>query len=118
MPMTPTLKGLQVLILQGLEAMISMRGYDREARLDMVLELDYDYNNSAMSIWRRRTMLFMDALELDMFDREEIVQDLLPEHVEREIRKANTSFSSSPPGAERYMEIFTGLWGCGAFGGD
>jgi poly(ADP-ribose) glycohydrolase len=63
-------------------------------------------------------MLFMDALELDMFDRAEVVPDLLPGNVEREIRKSYTAFSSGSSKGEQYTEIFTGLWGCRTFGGD
>jgi poly(ADP-ribose) glycohydrolase len=114
----PTLEDTQVLIVRGAEAMISLKGYGREARLDKVLEPNYNRENTAMSIFSRRTMLFMDALELDMFDREELVPDLLPKHVEREMRKAITALSTNPSGEARYTEIFTGLWGCGAFGGD
>jgi len=106
--MTPTLKDTQVLVLVGAEAMISMTGYGRGARLDKVLESDYDYHSTARSIWPRRTMLFMDALELDIFDAEDHVPDLLPGHVKRELRKAYTAFSSSPHECEGY----------GAFGGD
>jgi poly(ADP-ribose) glycohydrolase len=114
---TPMLNDTQVLIAVGAEAMIAMKSYGRESRLDQVLEPDYDLHSAAMSIWPRRTMLFMDALELDMFDAEDHVPDLLPGHVGRELRKAHTAFSSRPH-EHGYTEIFTGLWGCGAFGGD
>jgi poly(ADP-ribose) glycohydrolase len=116
--MTPTLKDTQVLIVVGAEAMISMKGYGREARLDKVLAPKYNDTNPALSVWPRRTMLFMDALELDMFDTEGQVPDLLPEHVEREIRKAYAAFNSKPSRNEGYTDIVTRLWGCGAFGGD
>jgi len=55
---------------------------------------------------------------LDVSDTENQVSDLLPGLVEREIRKAYTAFSSRPHEHGVYTEIFTGLWGCGAFGGD
>jgi poly(ADP-ribose) glycohydrolase len=83
-----------------------------------VLEPDYDRDDAARSIWPRRTMLFMDALELDMLGTEDQVPDLLPGHVGRELRKAYTAFSSISSREERYTEVLTGLWGCGAFGGD
>jgi poly(ADP-ribose) glycohydrolase len=92
--MTPTLKDLQVLVLVGAEAMISMKGYRRETRLDKVLQPDYGRGSNAKSVWPRCSMLFMDALELDMFDRDELVPDLLPGYVDRELRKAYTAFSS------------------------
>ena len=116
--MTPTLEDTQVLIVVGAEAMISMKGYGREARLDKVLAPKYNDTNPALSVWPRRTMLYMDALELDMFDTEGQVPDLLPEHVEREIRKAYAAFNSKPSRNEGYTDIVTRLWGCGAFGGD
>jgi poly(ADP-ribose) glycohydrolase len=115
---TPTLKDTEVLIVQGAEAMISMKGYGRGARLNKVLRPDYDRHSMTRSVWLRRTMLFMDALELDVFERADLMPDLLPGHVEREIRKAYTAFSSEPFETEQQTKIFTGLWGCGAFGGD
>jgi len=67
-------------------------------------------------------MLFMDALELDSFDCRGglFVPDLLPGNVDRELRKAHTSFSSGPrmPSSTAYSEVITGLWGCRAFGGN
>lgn len=116
--MTPMLKDAQVLVVVGAEAMISMIGYGRDARLEKVLEPDYDRDSTTMSIWPKRTMLFMDALELDMFDAEDQVPDLLPGYVEREMRKAYTAFSSKPTADEGYTDVVTGLLGCGAFGGD
>jgi len=116
--MMPTLKDEQVLIVEGAEATVSLKGYGREAYLDKLLEPDYDPKNAMSSIWRKRSMLFMDALELNMFDGEELVPDLLPGHVERETRKAYTAFSSRRSYEEGFTEIFTGLWGCGAFGGN
>jgi poly(ADP-ribose) glycohydrolase len=115
---TPTLKDGQVLIVQGTEAMITVKGYGREARLDKVLKPDYNHDSIAKSIWPRRTMLVMDALELDMFDPTYLLPDLLPGHVDREIRKAYTAFSSIPLQNHPYTGIFTGLWGCRSFGGD
>ena len=58
-------------------------------------------------------MLFMDALEIDNMSDGEGLPDLLPGHMDREISKAALAFSCG-----RYEEVWTGLWGCGAFGGD
>ncbi|EGE81246.1 Poly(ADP-ribose) glycohydrolase isoform [Blastomyces dermatitidis ATCC 18188] len=122
--LTPTLQNNQVLIVQGAEAMVTIKGYGREARLDSVLTADYGFSagDSQWSKWRRRTMLFMDALQLDQFivDKRKIA-DHLPGHVDRELLKAYNAFSSSPGKGEcksNYTEIVTGLWGCGAFGGN
>lgn len=122
--MTPPLKDSQVLVVQGPEAMISMKGHGREARLDTILAPDYDSKSYSRSKWVHRTMLFMDALELDLYDSSAILPDLLPGNIDRELVKAYTAFSShnSAPSdsatQKNYTEIFTGLWGCGAFGGN
>ncbi|RTE76098.1 hypothetical protein BHE90_009443 [Fusarium euwallaceae] len=60
-------------------------------------------------------LVFMDALEMDMLEpsSEGSLPDLQPENVDREIKKATAGFESYQGDA-----IFTGLWGCGAFGGD
>lgn len=104
----PPLQDGQVLVLSGVEAMIAMEGHGRDARLKEVLTPDYDFDTIRFSIWHRRTMVFMDALELDSHDTTHLVPDLLPGHVERELRKAYTAFSS--PYDTSYNEVVTGLW--------
>ena len=60
----------------------------------------------------------MDALELDLVERKEgEVVDLEDGRIDRELKKAFTAFSSCRSG-EKYSKVCTGLWGCGAFGGD
>jgi poly(ADP-ribose) glycohydrolase len=115
---TPTLRDLEVLIVQGVEAMITINGYGRQARLGRILKADYNCSSISESMWRQRTMLFMDAIELDMYDATELIPDLLPGNVDRELRKAYTAFSYRASELGRYTEIYTGLWGCGAFGGN
>lgn len=112
--LTPPLRANEVLVVQGAEAMVEMEGYGRSAQLKAALNPDaWD--------WRSRTMLFMDALELDSFDTSEgkHVPDVLPGNVDRELTKAYTAFNS---GAQRvpsgYSHVVTGLWGCGAFCGN
>ncbi|RHZ57768.1 hypothetical protein CDV55_104914 [Aspergillus turcosus] len=73
--------------------------------------------------WRSRVMLFMDALELDLVDSSspagEYIPDLRPDYLCRELIKAYTAFSTSTRGSsESYSHVATGLWGCGAFGGN
>ena len=58
-------------------------------------------------------MLFMDALELDTLDIDSGLSDLMSGNVDRETSKAVTAFSSGFHG-----DIWTGLWGCSAFGRD
>ncbi|KAK2734860.1 hypothetical protein FQN55_002505 [Onygenales sp. PD_40] len=122
--LAPTLRHDQVLIVRGVEAMVSLKGYGRDATLDQALSADYgDLSGDAHSSkWRRRTMLFMDALELDLFDPAEGIADLMPGHVDREVLKAYNAFSSgigSEPGdGDSYINVVTGLWGCGTFRGN
>jgi poly(ADP-ribose) glycohydrolase len=99
----------QVLIIRGAQAMVNITGARRDIRVERMPTPD-----GGESAWRERTMLFMDALELDMVEAGgPVLPDLLPGNMEREVRKAYTAFSSS-----RFGEVRTGLWGCGAFGGD
>lgn len=58
-------------------------------------------------------MLFIDALEIDMISDEYGLPDVLVGNVDREINKAALSFCSG-----HYEKVRTGIWGCGAFGGD
>lgn len=142
----------QVLVCQGAEAMVSIRGYGTEAWVEEVLVPDYigpkqqtaadaTSENTAVSPifskWQRRTMLFMDALPFDFDDvgggTKTILPDLLPGRLSRELVKAYNAFASRPlmrsvlPGPPsdseqvptmNYATIATGLWGCGAFGGN
>jgi poly(ADP-ribose) glycohydrolase len=115
--LAPPLTDRQVLICRGAEAMVSIRGYGRDAQLHEILPV---YGGSQ---WRHRTMLFMDALELDVLP---VVGDSLlpdihpPSRLSRDmVLKAYNGFSSSssitdPP----YRYIVTGLWGCRTFGGN
>ena len=103
----------EVMIVRGAESMIEMEGYGREARLGAVLK-------KGARDWKGRTMLFMDALELDSETGGRSIPDLLPGNVDRELTKAYTGFSSGLrlAAAGTYAEVVTGLWGCRAFGGN
>ncbi|KAJ1324366.1 poly(ADP-ribose) glycohydrolase [Microdochium nivale] len=77
--------------------------------------------------WTSRTMLFMDALELDSPEQyrhddedsdEDYLPDLIPRNMGRELIKAHLAFSSSLFSGAPYEEIVSPLWGCGAFNGD
>ncbi|WEW61164.1 poly(ADP-ribose) glycohydrolase [Emydomyces testavorans] len=114
--LAPTLRDTQALIVQGAEAMAVMEGYGREARLREASSED-PLHAVHPHTWQRRTMLFMDALELDTYDSSKEIPDLLPGHVDRELLKAYAAFSSEQ-GKRAYSGIVTGLWGCGAFGGN
>jgi len=142
----------QVLICRGAEAMVSIRGYGADAWLEEVLVPDYvgrrQFTASdtvsentlippTFSKWQLRTMLFMDALQLDSNDLSGVtgagLPDLFPGHLSREVMKSYNAFSSgslissilSTPSSDSarvptkgYGMIATGLWGCGAFGGN
>lgn len=112
---TPPLKDDEVLIVVGVEALVVVEGYGRTARMTRV---NRTVPPTKESPWRTRTMLFMDALELDGYDStsSDVLPDLLPGHVDRELQKAYTAFSSGSP--TPYAHVATGLWGCGAFGGN
>ncbi|EIN05714.1 hypothetical protein PUNSTDRAFT_122178 [Punctularia strigosozonata HHB-11173 SS5] len=99
------------------EAMVNIVGYGRSAWVDPGLGPDGEVNG-ASSDWTHGTMLFMDALELDQEDYGRRVRDLLPGHIDRELSKCATAFSSYDSAPGPYRHISTGLWGCGAFGGD
>ena len=61
-------------------------------------------------------MLFMDALELDLQDRDKGLPDLQPGNVDRELCKAYVAFNSRSN--RPYTNIYAGYWGCGTFGGN
>lgn len=105
---TPPLGDNQVLVVRGAQAMVNITGQRRDIRVE-----EMPVPEGGDTVWRGRTMLFMDALELDMAEPGESLPDLLPGNLDREVRKAYTAFSSG-----QYREICTGLWGCGAFCGD
>lgn len=109
--LAPTLQDDEVFVIEGPKAEVTIRGYGRQARMDRIISQNESWR------WENRTMLFMDALELDAYDGSAQVPDLLPGHLERELRKAYTAFSSSSAGTP-YQEIVTGLWGCRSFCGD
>ncbi|KAI1164001.1 poly glycohydrolase-domain-containing protein [Nemania serpens] len=104
---TPPLGANQVLVVRGVEAVMNITGQRRDIK---VMAQD---DKEGRADWRQRTMLFMDALELDVEDDETGLPDLEPDHLAREINKAAIAFSSGP-----YDVVWSPLWGCGAFGGD
>lgn len=106
---TPPLKDNQVLVVRGVQAMVNITGRSRDIRVEGML-----VPSDGERAWRYRTMLFMDALELDGAEYPDLaLPDLQPGNMSREIRKAYTAFSSGG-----FKEVRTGLWGCGTFGGD
>jgi poly(ADP-ribose) glycohydrolase len=117
---TPPLDDDQVLVVTGPEAMVTIGGHGRDARC--VESLSPPGTRSAEEhhrYWKDRTMLFMDALELDLLDRDKGLPDLQPGNVDRELRKAYTAFQSyKRSDRAAYSTIYAGYWGCGTFGGN
>ncbi|KAK4197346.1 hypothetical protein QBC40DRAFT_285726 [Triangularia verruculosa] len=109
---TPPLGHQQILKVCGAQAMVNVVGKGRDITVESLVSSQEGHRTT----WKQRTMLFMDALELDLVDDGGGLADLFPQNTEREIAKAYTAFYSSLEGS--ICEIRTGLWGCGAFGGD
>ncbi|KAI1131109.1 poly glycohydrolase-domain-containing protein [Nemania abortiva] len=103
---TPPLETNQVLIVKGAQAMLNITGTRRDIKA-------VAHEAEGPIDWRQRTMLFMDALELDIEGNEDGLPDLVPRNLAREVNKATIAFSSRP-----YDVVYSPLWGCGAFGGD
>ncbi|KAL3491898.1 hypothetical protein BJX62DRAFT_203997 [Aspergillus germanicus] len=114
--LAPPLSDHQVLICRGAEAMVSIVGYGRDAKLGEVFRQPRSGACEQLS-WRNRTMLFMDALELDVLPVEgnSLIPDIYPpSRMSRDmILKAYNGFRSG-----EYSHIITGLWGCRTFGGN
>ena len=110
---TPPLEDTQVLVVKGAQAMVNVVGQRREIKVEEIC-----VPLGGMESWKGRTMLFMDALELDLVDEsgdkgERTLPDLRPENIRREFVKAYTAFSCGG-----FNVVQASLWGCGAFNGD
>jgi poly(ADP-ribose) glycohydrolase len=114
--LAPPLSDHQVLICRGAEAMVSIVGYGRDAKLGEIFRQPRMGAHEHLS-WRGRTMLFIDALELDVLPvvGETLIPDIYPlSRMSRDmILKAYNGFRSG-----EYSHVITGLWGCGTFGGN
>ncbi|KAK4696108.1 hypothetical protein P7C71_g1749, partial [Lecanoromycetidae sp. Uapishka_2] len=114
--LVPTLADDEVVIVQGAQAMLSMAGYGRTAHIHKVF--DFEAPVSDHPSWRTRTVLFMDALELDSYDTGNVTPDLLPGNIDRELHKAYSAFSWHDVQHQPFERVVTGLWGCGSFHGN
>ncbi|KKK16912.1 hypothetical protein P175DRAFT_0497302 [Aspergillus ochraceoroseus IBT 24754] len=114
--LAPPLSDHQVLVCRGAEAMVSIHGYGRDARLGQVPRQPH-YGADDFWRWKSRTMLFMDALELDVLPVEghSLIADIYPpSRLSRDmVLKAYNAFRYG-----KYSQVITGLWGCGTFGGN
>ncbi|KAM0562856.1 hypothetical protein ACHAPJ_001696 [Fusarium lateritium] len=112
----PHLTDNTVITVSGTRAMVDVKGQRREIewKVRPLPSLDEGIE-PWMASWQGGRLVFMDALEMDMFEcsSNNDLPDLHPENIDREIRKATIGLASY-----KGDRIFTGLWGCGAFGGD
>jgi poly(ADP-ribose) glycohydrolase len=120
---TPPLKDGEVLVVNGVEAMVVIEGYGRTAHCGEILSgpvvFSEDERHAHKQKWKNRTMLFMDALEFDLEDHSLGLPDVKPGNVARELCKAYTAFRSSQnTSGAPYKDVYTGFWGCRTFGGN
>ncbi|KAF4950196.1 hypothetical protein FGADI_8344 [Fusarium gaditjirri] len=111
----PQLADDTVITVSGARSMVDMKGQRRDIEWTIRPPPPSDDFAGWKEAWSGGRLVFMDALEMDMLDHSENdgLPDLSPENIDREIDKAANGFSSYQGNS-----IFTGLWGCGAFGGD
>lgn len=104
-----------VITASGARAVLSVSGQRRDISWVIRSLPSTEDFDSWVRTWRGGRLIFMDALEMDMVEAsDEILPDLLPANVDRELLKAAAGFAA-------YTEcsaVWTGLWGCGAFCGD
>ncbi|KAF4471965.1 poly(adp-ribose) glycohydrolase [Fusarium albosuccineum] len=112
----PHLEANTVITVSGVRAMADVKGQRREIVWKLRPAPSPTENFKVWKKgWQGGRLVFMDALEMDMLEgsTEGPLPDLLSENIDREICKAVAGFESYEGDA-----VFTGLWGCGAFGGD
>ncbi|KAM0299962.1 hypothetical protein ACHAPM_007194 [Fusarium culmorum] len=108
----PHLADNAVITVSGAKAMVDVKGQRRNIEWEVHPASSPDNDHKS---WQGGRLVFMDALEMDMVERSssDDLPDLYLENIDREINKATNGFKSYNGDS-----IFTGLWGCGAFGGD
>ncbi|KAF5249200.1 hypothetical protein FANTH_5466 [Fusarium anthophilum] len=111
----PHLKDDTVITVSGARSMVDMKGQRRNIEWTIRPTPPTEDFAGWKKSWKGGHLVFMDALEMDMLDHSENdgLPDLAPGNIDREIKKAANGFSSY-----KGNSVFTGLWGCGAFGGD
>ncbi|KAF5545851.1 poly(ADP-ribose) glycohydrolase [Fusarium napiforme] len=111
----PHLTDDTVITVFAARAMVDMKGQRRNIEWTIRPTPPSEDFGKWKKSWRGGRLVFMDALEMDMLEHSEDtgLPDLFRENIDREINKAANGFSSY-----KGNSVFTGLWGCGAFGGD
>ncbi|KAH7380571.1 hypothetical protein DE146DRAFT_637561 [Phaeosphaeria sp. MPI-PUGE-AT-0046c] len=112
---TPPLKDRDVLVVIGVGAMVVIEGYGRTAHCSEILPGPVDFSekerHTHKQMWKNRTLLFMDALEIDLRGDSLGLPDLKLGDVARELRKAYTVFRSSQnTSGAPYKDVYTGFW--------
>ncbi|KAF5660844.1 poly(ADP-ribose) glycohydrolase [Fusarium circinatum] len=111
----PHLTDDTVISVSGARAMVDMKGQRRNIEWTIRPTPSTEDFEGWKESWKGGHLVFMDALEMDMLDHSgnDGLSDLSHGNIDREINKAANGFSSY-----KGNSVFTGLWGCGAFGGD
>ncbi|KAH7161446.1 hypothetical protein EDB81DRAFT_839772 [Dactylonectria macrodidyma] len=113
----PHLTDKSVITVCGARAILSVTGQRRDIHWSVQprpLSPTGSFDAWARA-WRGGRLIFMDALEMDMVEAsDQQLPDLMPQNIDRELRKAATGFTALPA----CDAVRTGLWGCGAFCGD
>ncbi|KAJ4266343.1 hypothetical protein NW762_004327 [Fusarium torreyae] len=112
----PHLTDNTVITVSGTRAMVDVKGQRRKVEWKIRPTPSLDEGMASwMASWQGGRLVFMDALEMDMLEGSSSndLPDLHSENIDREIKKATVGLASY-----KGDRVFTGLWGCGAFGGD
>ena len=107
--LAPTLSDTEAISIRGAKRFGSYEGIGREVRFSGTCIETHDWNN--------RSLIAMDALEIDLESDWSVSSELEEKYMQRELNKAFCGFTSHDLGTP-YVSIATGHWGCGSFGGN
>ena len=117
MLLCPTLQENEALVIRGTQKVCEFEGIGREVRFRRLCPVN-------SSVWVARTIIAIDASELDgELDSKCPIAELSEEVLKRDVDKAYCGFSCAVKhlhtkfNAPTQIYISTGHWGCGAFGG-
>lgn len=102
---SPPIPDDAALLARGVIPFTEWRGQGRGAHHIRVMDAETEY-----------TFLLLDALELDTAEPQDILLDLIPQNIHRELQKAFIGFSALK--THGITDVAAPLWGTGAFGGD
>ncbi len=107
MLVVPTLHENETLVIQGARRVGRYKGIGRQVKFVEPWSEARD--------WSSRSIIAMDALELDVEESQDQILEVMPQNLHRELNKAYCGFA--PFRGEPFSLVSTGHWGCGAFGG-